>query len=65
MKYLDIPDSFFSSNGILEQTSIQTIAKFLIDKGVFTNKQHMKTQAFKQLRIILPDWVFDYTRSDT
>lgn len=65
MKYLDIPDSFFQSHGILQKTSIQTIAKFLIDKGVFTDKQDMKTEAFKQLRIILPDWVFDYTRSDT
>ena len=65
MRYLDIPDSFFESHGILEQTSIQTIVKYLIDKGVFNDKQDMKIEAFKQLSIILPEWVFDYTRSDT
>lgn len=65
MRYLDIPDSFFESHGILKQTSIQTIVKYLIDKGVFNDKQDMKIEAFKQLSIILPEWVFDYTRSDT
>ena len=65
MKYLDIPDSFFQSKGILQKTSIQTIAKYLIDKGVFDDKEDMKKEAFKKHFIILPDWVFDYKRSDT
>lgn len=65
MGYTDIPDSLFRTKGIMTQSGIQACAKYLIDKGVFTDKEDMKTQAFKDFNIILPDWVFDYKRSDT
>lgn len=60
MGYLDIPDSLFRTKGIMTQSGIQACAKYLIDSGVFTDKEDMKKEAFKSLSIILPDWVFDY-----
>jgi hypothetical protein len=65
MGYVDIPDSLFRTKGIMTQSGIQACAKYLIDNGVFADEEDMKTEAFKSLRIIIPDWVFDYKRSDT
>ena len=65
MGYVDIPDSLFASKGILTKTGFQACAKYLIDNGAFTDKEDMKKEAFKSLSIILPDWIFDYKRSDT
>ena len=64
MGYVDIPDSLFRTKGIMTQSGIQACAKYLIDNGVFTDKEDMKKEAFKSLSIILPDWVFEYKRSD-
>ena len=65
MRYLDIPNNLFASKGILTKSGIQSCSKYLIDKGVFDDKEDMKKEAFKDFNIILPDWVFDYKRSDT
>ncbi len=59
MQYLDIPETLFETKGILTKTGTQACAKYLIEKGVFINEKDMKTQAFEDYRIILPDWVFE------
>ena len=64
MGYLDIPDSMFRTKGIMTQSGIQACAKYLIEKGVFDDKEDMKKEAFKKHFIILPDWVFDYKESE-
>ena len=60
MGYVDIPDGLFKTKGIMTKTGIQACAKYLIDKGVFDDKQDLKKEAFKSISIILPDWVFEY-----
>ena len=64
MGYVDIPDSLFASKGTLTQTGAQACAKYLIDKGVFVDKEDMKKEAFKNFSIILPDWLFDCKESE-
>lgn len=64
MGYVDIPDSLFRTKGIMTQSGIQACAKYLIEKGVFTDKEDMKKEAFKSLSIILLDWVFEYKRGE-
>jgi hypothetical protein len=64
MGYLDIPDSLFETKGIMKKSGMSACAKYLIDKGVFDDKEDMKKEAFKNLRIILPDWIFDYKESE-
>ena len=66
--YVTIPkDTFFyEQNANLTRQGIKSCVKYLINNGVFANANDIKTQAFKELNIILPDWVFDYVkRSDT
>ena len=64
MGYVDIPDNLFRTKGIMTSSGIQACAKYLIENGVFVDKEDMKKEAFKSLRIILPDWVFDYKRGE-
>ena len=58
--YLKIPkDSYhYEQNGTLTGQGIKTCINFLISKGVFANANDMKTQAFKEFNIILPNWFF-------
>lgn len=65
--YLTIPkDTFFyEQNGNLTRQGIKSCVNYLISNGVFANANDMKTQAFKDFNIILPDWFFEDIRSDT
>lgn len=58
--YLAIPkDSYYyEQNGILTEQGIKSCINFLISKGIFANANDMKTQAFKEFNIILPEWFF-------
>ena len=58
--YLTIPkDTFFyEQDGNLTEQGIKSCVNYLISNGVFANTNDMKTQAFKEFNIILPDWVF-------
>lgn len=58
--YLTIPkDTYnYEQNGNLTEVAIKNCADFLISRGVFANENDMKTQAFKDFNIILPNWVF-------
>ena len=60
MTYLNIPENFFKSGGVLTKEGYRTCVKKLIDGGVFNDKYDMKSQAIKDFNIILPDWVFEY-----
>lgn len=60
MTYLNIPENFFKSGGVLTKEGYQACAEKLIDGGVFDDKNDMKSQAIKDFNIILPDWVFEY-----
>ena len=59
--YVTIPqtDYYYAQNGNLTKSGIQSCASFLVYKGVFANENDIKTQAFKDFNIILPDWVFE------
>ena len=66
--YITIPKEpyFYKQNGNLTGQGIKSCINFLISKGVFANVNDIKTQAFKEFNIILPDWFFeDEKRSDT
>lgn len=56
--YLAIPESHFEQNGILSSGGMQICARYLIDLGVFEDKNDMKAEALKTFNIILPDWIF-------
>ena len=58
--YLTIPkDTYnYEQNGNLTGIAIKNCVDFLISRGVFANENDIKTQAFKDFNIILPDWVF-------
>ena len=58
--YLPIPKDtyYYEQNGTLTGVGIKTCVNFLISGGVFANANDMKTQAFKDFNIILPDWFF-------
>ena len=58
--YLTIPkDTYnYEQNGNLTKVAIKNCVDFLISRGVFANENDIKTQAFKDFNIILPDWVF-------
>lgn len=59
--YVNIPQNtyYYEQNGNLTKNGIKSCVNFLISSGVFANANDMKTQAFKELNIILPDWVFE------
>lgn len=66
--YVNIPQDtfFYEQNGNLTGQGIKSCVNCLIGEGVFANANDMKTQAFKDFNIILPDWVFeDIKRSNT
>ena len=59
--YLTIPKDtyYYEQNGNLTGQGIKSCISFLIGGGVFSNANDMKTQAFKDFNIILPDWFFE------
>lgn len=66
--YLSIPKDtyFYEENEILTRDGIKYCANFLISYAVFADPNDMKTEAFKEYKIILPDWVFeDLKRGDS
>ncbi len=59
--YLNIPKNsfFYEQDGNLTGQGIKYCVNYLISQGVFVNANDMKTQAFKDFNIILPDWFFE------
>lgn len=67
--YIKIPKNtyFYEQNGNLTGQGIKNCVDFLIGGGIFANKNDMKTEAFKQYSIIIPDCFFEkyVSKSDT
>lgn len=64
--YLTIPKDtyYYEQNGNLTRIAIKTCVNYLISGGVFSNANDMKSQAFKDFNIILPDWVFEDVKKE-
>ena len=59
--YLKIPKDtyFYEQDGILTGIGIKTCVQALLNQGVFSNANDMKTEALKEYSIILPDLFFE------
>lgn len=62
--YLKIPKDtyFYEQDGILTGIGIKTCVQALLNHGVFSNADDMKTEALKEYSIILPDWFFEIAK---
>lgn len=60
--YVNVPDDFYESSGILTKKAAQACVQYLIDMGVFENAEDVKKSALKEFQIILPYWIFEYEK---
>lgn len=60
MSYLNIDNRLLNSYGLLCETSVKYCCKYLIEKGVFIDKEDIRKAALKEYDIILPHCFFDY-----
>ena len=51
-------EALVTKENLLKYEDMQYITKFLLDNGVFVNKDDIKKEAIRECGVILPDFLF-------
>lgn len=51
-------EALVTKENLLKYEDMQYVTKFLLDKGVFDNKEDIKKEAIRECGVILPDFLF-------